>query len=540
MKGSASGNKFTPAQNPLTINKSEALNKNNSLLNTLLVPGLADQLKDKEYAQYLANLVESSEDAIISKSLEGIIKTWNKGSEKMFGYTAEQAIGRHISMIIPQGYMQDEKNIIKKINNDETIDHFETVRVKKNGEQLYVSLSISPIKDHAGNIIGTSKIARDITALKNFENELIVANNKLAFQNIEKEKRAAELMVANKELLFQNKEKEKRAAELIIANNELAFQNEEKERRAAELIIANTELKFQNGEKEKRAAELVIANKELLFQNDEKEKRAAELIIANNELAVQNQENEKQQAALIKANGELEISGEQIKEVNRELESFSYSVSHDLRAPLRAIHGYAKMLKPNVEKQLDPEANRQMNNIMNNAKKMGQLIDDLLNFSRISRKELVKVNVHMDSMVANLCNDFTNEKSNQHIDFHIGELVPAHADTITIKHVWMNLISNAVKYSSLKERSVIEIGSEIKETETVYYIRDNGTGFDMRYADKLFGVFQRLHSDEEFEGTGVGLALVQRIVTKHGGRIWAKATVDEGATFYFTLKTIPS
>ncbi|MEP6747363.1 MAG: PAS domain S-box protein [Bacteroidota bacterium] len=560
MERKESGEKLKFADN-LFINDSTDVQKGEPSLNRLLLSGIAVQRNDKEYIQYLANLVESSDDAIISKSLEGIIKSWNKGSEKMFGYTAEQAIGRHISMIIPKGYSHDEKDIINKINNDETIAHFETVRVKKNGEQLYVSLSISPIKDQAGNIIGTSKIARDITSLKKSENELIIANNELAFQNGEKEKRAAELFVANKELVFQNGEKENRAAELIVANNELAFQNgekekraaelilanielvfqsEEKEKRAAELIVANNELAFKNEEKEKRAAELIVANKELVFENREKEKRATELIIACNELAFQNRENEKQKAELIKINGELKISGEQVKEINQELESFSYSVSHDLRAPIRAIHGYSRMLKENFETQLDPEANRLMNKIMNNAKKMGQLIDDLLNFSRIGRKELVKVSVNMDSMVANLCYEFKNEKGDQNIEFHIGELMAAEADNTTIRHVWLNLISNAIKYSGLKEKSVIKIGSEINGQEIVYYIKDNGAGFDMRYADKLFGVFQRLHSDEEFEGTGVGLALVQRIITKHGGRIWAEAVVDEGATFYFTLKTIPS
>ncbi|MEO5685047.1 MAG: PAS domain S-box protein [Chitinophagaceae bacterium] len=437
----------------------------------------ADKRQDTEYIEYLANLVEFSDDAIISKSLSGIIKSWNKGSERMFGYTAGQAIGRHISLIIPEEYSVDEQNIVDKINRNEVIAHFETVRVKKNGEQLYVSLSVSPLKDKAGNIIGISKIARDISIRKKSEKDLLIANNALAFQNKEKEKRAAELIVANTELLFQNAEKEKRAVELTVANNELAF---------------------QNGEKEKQKAEL------------------------------------------IKSNYELKISREQILEVNKEMESFSYSVSHDLRAPLRAIHGYSKMLKENFEKLLDPEVSRLTNNIMNNAKRMGQLIDDLLHFSRISRKELVKVKVDMDILVAGLCIDFKNENSDRNIEFVTGRLSPALADAITIKNVWLNLISNAVKYTSLKKHSLIKIGSEIRGDEIVYYIKDNGAGFDMRYADKLFGVFQRLHSDEEFEGTGVGLALVQRILTKHGGKIWAEAVVDEGATFFFTLKTIPS
>jgi signal transduction histidine kinase len=301
---------------------------------------------------------------------------------------------------------------------------------------------------------------------------------------------------------------------LVIAIGKYLAQNKEKGKRADELIIANKELHFQKGEKIKRADELIAANKELVFQNEKKEKRAAELIIANRD---------------------LEISEEQFKEVNNELESFSYSVSHDLRAPLRAVNGYTQMLKQYYEPQLDPEAKRLMNSIMNNAKKMGQLIDDLLSFSRLGRRELVKMNIPVFEMVTAICNELKNEQDGRKIDFDIKQLLPARADNIALKQVWINLISNAIKYSKLKEKTIIEIGSEIKGDEIIYYIKDNGAGFDMRYAGKLFNIFQRLHTDEEFEGTGVGLAIIQRIISKHGGRVWAEGKVNEGAVFYFTL-----
>ena len=225
----------------------------------------------------------------------------------------------------------------------------------------------------------------------------------------------------------------------------------------------------------------------------------------------------------------------QLESVNKELESFSYSVAHDLRAPLRAVHGYAQMLKEDFITQLDPEANRVMNNIMHYAKKMGQLIDDLLTFSRLGRKELVEGNIPMHDIVTNLCSEIKNENNHRNIQFKINELQAAQGDSVIIKQAWVNLISNAVKYSRLNEKPVIEIGSEVKGDEIIYYIKDNGVGFDMRYADKLFGVFQRLHSEKEFEGTGVGLAIVHRIMSKHGGRIWAEGKVNEGAIFYFSL-----
>jgi len=215
-------------------------------------------------------------------------------------------------------------------------------------------------------------------------------------------------------------------------------------------------------------------------------------------------------------------------------------VSHDLRAPLRGIHGYTRILYEDFGNELSDEAKRVMNKIMDNAKKMGQLIDDLLAFSRLGRKELMKMNLSMNEIVSGIYEELKKNEDHRDITFNINNLPLSFADNITMKQVWINLLSNALKYSKRKEKTIIEIGSQIKGDEIIYYIKDNGAGFDMRYADKLFGVFQRLHSDEEFEGTGVGLAIVQRIISKHGGRIWAEGKVNEGATFYFSLPKIIS
>ncbi|MEO6316458.1 MAG: ATP-binding protein [Chitinophagaceae bacterium] len=383
--------------------------------------------------------------------------------------------------------------------------------------------------------------------------ELVTVTRELAFQNEEKEKRASELIIANKELAFQNAEKEKRAAELIIANKELAFQNAEKEKRAAELIVANKELLFQNTEKENRAAELIVANKELLFQNAEKERRAAELIIANEELAFQNKEKEKRAAELLIANDglkmakfhihELNIGLEQkviertaqLEAVNKELESFSYSVSHDLRAPLRAINGFTQILREDYVEKLDAAAGEIMEEIVNNAMRMGQLIDNLLEFSQIGKQNVSMVMVGMKEMLDSIIKDLRLAEPARNFKITLKNLENLRADKNMLKQVFINLVSNAFKYTGKKLEPEVEIGAYSDDKYCTYYVKDNGAGFDMRYYDKLFGVFQRLHSNSEFEGTGVGLAIIQRIVNKHGGKVWAEGKVDEGACFFISL-----
>jgi len=219
---------------------------------------------------------------------------------------------------------------------------------------------------------------------------------------------------------------------------------------------------------------------------------------------------------------------------NKELDSFSYSVSHDLRAPLRAIVGYSNILLEDYGDKLDQEGMRILNVIINNVLKMGQLIDDLLAFSRIGKQSLIKVNVDMDALVKTIDSEL-NIQQEKKIEMNIKSLLSNKCDSSMMKQVMTNLISNALKYSGKKEMSIVEIGSYNDANMNVYYVKDNGVGFDMKYYDKLFGVFQRLHSSNEFEGTGVGLALVHRIINKHGGKVWAEAKVDEGATFFFSI-----
>lgn len=228
---------------------------------------------------------------------------------------------------------------------------------------------------------------------------------------------------------------------------------------------------------------------------------------------------------------------DKVAERTAELESFSYSVSHDLRAPLRAIHGFARILLEDHQANLDPEAQRLLGVIDQNTRQMGHLIDDLLAFSRLGRQSISRAPVDMTELTGSVVEEIrrTEAERNGHFEIEIGELRPAYGDPALLRQVISNLIQNAVKFSRGRPQPRIEVGSSANGDQTIYFVKDNGAGFDPRYKDKLFGVFQRLHRAEEFEGTGVGLAIVKRIVQRHGGRVWAEGKTGEGATFYFTV-----
>jgi len=226
---------------------------------------------------------------------------------------------------------------------------------------------------------------------------------------------------------------------------------------------------------------------------------------------------------------------EELQQSNAELESFSYSISHDLRAPLRAIDGYSQILLKKYGGQLDETGTRYLDSIAANAQKMGQLIDDILAFSRLGRQKLSVSRLHLGNLFNEVFHEISKMEGYEGVQFNLAELPEVVGDYNLIRQVAVNLFSNALKYSSKKEVPMVEVGTIDMEGRKVFFVRDNGAGFDMRYYDKLFGVFQRLHHANEFHGNGVGLALVRRIVNKHHGEIWAESEIDQGATFFFTL-----
>ena len=239
--------------------------------------------------------------------------------------------------------------------------------------------------------------------------------------------------------------------------------------------------------------------------------------------------------AIERLNEELKRRSVELEAANKELEAFSYSVSHDLRAPLRHIDGFSKLLLEEHGPELSDQAQHYLTRVRDGARRMGQLVDDLLSLSRVGRQQLRWQIVGLNSLVEEVRRDLKPEMEGRQIDWKVGELPFVECDPALIKQVFANLLSNALKFSRPRERAVMEVGTMTRDGQTVVFVRDNGVGFSMKYADKLFGIFQRLHRQEDFEGTGVGLATVQRVLHKHGGRVWAEGELDKGATFYFAL-----
>jgi PAS domain S-box-containing protein len=510
---------------------------------TLVLAAIIDITERKKFEEkqaLYASIVNSSDDAIISKDLNGVVTSWNKGAEKVFGYSPSEIIGKQISLLIPPRLRGEEIEILAKIKNGQNVDHYETERIRKDGQTIYASLTISPIKDLYGNIIGASKIARDITEREVAEESLRkslkeVSDYKFALDE------AAIVAITDQGGIINHvnenfcKISKYSRAELLGKDHRIINSGYHPKEFVRDLWVTIANGKIWRGELKNRAKDGTyywVDTTIVPFLNEvgkpyqylairadiTQRKKAEEEIKALNENLEQK---------IIERTAQLQFA-------NQELESFSYSVAHDLRSPLRGMHGYATMLKEDYGVLLDDEGQRLLGELEYNAKKMGSLIDDLLTFSKLSRKEINKSLIDMNELVNGLLIEISKSQPNSAI-FKIEKLHPVTADAPLMKHVMTNLLSNAVKYSSKTEKPMIEIKSREENDMVIYSVKDNGVGFDMEFAGKLFGVFQRLHSDEEFEGTGVGLAIAQRIVNRHGGQIWAESTEGKGATFYFSL-----
>jgi PAS domain S-box-containing protein len=658
---------------------------------TVILRDVTERARAEEARGWLAAVVESSDDAIISKDLNGIVTAWNAGAEKVFGYTAAETMGKPLLMLFPPERMNEEADVLARIQRGVSVEHFETVRIRKDGIEIAVSVTISPIKNRNGVVVGASKIVRDITertraaqALRQSEERFQAMANgipQLAWMaesdghifwynqrwyeytgtSFEQMEGWAWQTVHDPAMLPKVLERWKgsiatgqpfemefplRGADGVFrefltrvvplqdaegrvtrwfgtntdiserkeAEERLAAQAEELSRQAEELIRAR-----EAEQEQTRMLHLVLdsmgeglvaadgqghfllwndAASQLLGRGEQDlppeewsshyacylpdgvtpcptdqlpllrslrgESLQAELMIQH--VAAEGKhwveftgrpmhdnegnlcggvvafrditERKRAEREIRQLNEELEQrvierTG-QLQAANRELEAFTYSVAHDLRAPLRHISGFSNILSEEFGPSLPAEAQHHLRRIQDGTRRMGMLVDDLLNLARVGRRELSSRVSGLRPMVDELIVELAPEYAGRQVEWKIGALPQVECDPGLIKQVFQNLLANALKFTRPRSQAVIEVG-EKEGDEAILFVRDNGVGFDMKHADKLFGVFQRLHRQEDFEGTGVGLSTVQRIIQKHGGRIWAEAELDQGATFYFTL-----
>jgi PAS domain S-box-containing protein len=680
----------------------------------------ASHLDKAGIASLLAAVVDSSDDAIISKNLDGTITSWNRGAEIVFGYSESEAVGQPMLMLIPPDRANEEADLLARIRRGESVDHFETVRVRKDGKTIAISATISPIKDSSGAIVGASKIARDVTVRKQAEDRLAEQTEELSRQAeellrsrqaLEAQSQMLKLVLdsmgeglvaadceghfliwndsasklmgrepaeipteqwtphfkvflpdgitpyppdrlplvralrgepARVELIVERPEPESRVILEVAAQpvkdtagklcGGVAILRDITERKRAEAVLASQAVELSQQTEELSRSRQALETQTLMLQSvldsiseglvaaDETGKfvlwnpaatRIVGLSAANvppaqwtehfgtylpdtvtpfppeqnpllrairgeactAEMYVRNRELEagvwiESTGSPLKGNdgvvrggvvafrditqrkaaeGEIRKLNEELEEkvaertaqlaaANQELEAFTYSVSHDLRAPLRHIGGFSRILIEDFGPRMEVQARQHLQRIADGVQHMGLLVDELLNLARLGRHALHLQVTELNSVIDDVVSLLQPETEGRAVTWKIAQLPPAECDPILIKQVFQNLLANALKFSRTREQAVIEISCERKNGQMAIAVCDNGVGFNMKYSDKLFGVFQRLHRAQEFEGTGIGLATVHRIVHKHGGRVWAEAEMDKGATFYFTLE----
>jgi PAS domain S-box-containing protein len=493
-----------------------------------------------EAARLLSSIVECSDDAIISKNLDGIVLSWNQGAERIYGYSSGEMVGRSISLLIPADRGDELPEILEYLKLGQQIEHLETERVKKDGQRIFVSLTISPLRDLAGSLVGASTITRDITERKRTEKALQLS-----------EKRYRSLALVADQIVWATNPRGEveedvptwrsftgQSVDEIKGSGWIDAVHPEDRERAIDVWSRSLrnrsfhDIEYRLRRRDGEYRYMAVHGVPVLEEDGTVREWVGTCADITERKQIEEEIhrlNEDLERRVIERTAQWEAS-------NKELEAFAYSVSHDLRAPLRAVDGFSRILLEEYALELAGEAQRYLNIVRKNAVQMGELIDRLLTFSRLGRQSLKKESIDLKALVGQTLEDMAREQEGRRIDIVIGELPPCEADRALLKQVIVNLLSNALKYTRCRDQARIEVGAPVSQQDgTVYFIRDNGAGFDMRYVDKLFGVFQRLHSAEEYEGTGVGLAIVHRIITRHGGRVWAEGEVDKGATFYFSL-----
>jgi PAS domain S-box-containing protein len=497
----------------------------------------------RESEERFRMLVEGIKDhGIFMLDLDGRVFSWNSGAENIFGYKSSEILGKNVSTF----YLSNEaeagephQSLQQAIEKGQVKE--EGIRVRKDGSQFWAEITLSSLHDNGGGIKGFVHVTRDVTEKKRSQQALQRSEElyRLLIEGVQDY--AIFMLDTDGKIASWNIGAERmqgyKSSEIIGQKFSRFYLAEDIERGQPEHALGVAAIKGcyeDEGWRCKKDGILFWASMSLTAVKNENGELCGFSVIVRD--ITQKMESEEK---IRKLNTELERRvGDRTAEleaINRELQAFSYSVTHDLRAPLRHIENFLSLLKKNAGNNLDDRCQKYLQTIADSTRKMDKLIEDLLAFSRMDSTEMYELPVQMNDLIKVVLHDLQHDLEGRNVEWVIGDLPLIQGDPVMLWLVLINLLSNALKFTRTRENARIEIRCSMTPQEHVFMISDNGVGFNMKDVDKLFGVFQRLHSSNEYEGSGVGLANVRRIIQRHGGRTWAEGCMDRGATFYFSL-----